>query len=129
MAGLRSYSAGTLTVEELEACVKAERQIEAEESIIDVSELDKLERRLDDLSREVSISNSTVDNFSQSSVDNHNALVYEYNSTLEKARALQAQYNSSVDSLNVLVDDFNLKCGNKSYYDADMQTVIDRIGP
>jgi hypothetical protein len=129
MVGSRNYSVGTLTVEELEVCVKAERQIEAYESRIDGSELEKLQRQLDDLSREVNLSASTVDNFSQASVDSHNALVDEYNSTLEKARALQADYNSSVDSLNFLVDDFNLKCANKRYYDADMQTVIDRIGP
>lgn len=100
-AGAKS-SGPTLSRTQLQECVAQERRIN--------SAMEKLDR--DEASIEQQ--ESTVNRYSQKSVDSFNASVN--------------RFNANGAAANAQVDTFNTSCANRAYYESDMRAVETALG-
>jgi len=96
------YSGPTLNQDQLRQCVAQERSINAA--------IDRLERDEASINQQEPL----VDQYSQQSVNNFNALVSKFNA--EAVRSSEA------------VNSFNSACAGRAYYDSDMRAVQASLG-
>lgn len=138
-ATTKTYTADTLTVSQLAACLKREDTIDSSALQLEQSEqvvnqrtetLNKLDSELDKLTQ--SIENTDTSSLStQYAVDAYNQKVDDYNAQLNKRNGLfedyeqvRIAYNSEVNQHNTLVSDFDLWCAGKRYYEDDMAEAL-----
>ena len=131
LPGQGNYSSpDVLKPDQLERCVKTEKEINASSDTLDSVEA-ALSKQASDIERigpEIDRSAAQLDRTSQTAVDTHNAKVQRYQATIKDYNAQIAAFNSRADRHNAQLTEFNSTCANKKYYESDMQAVRARIG-
>lgn len=138
--GIKDYSSGTLSLNELRECVLKERSIESSERALipKSSQLNASERKLLNLKSEIDriqayldvnknvafYSQSQVDGFN-SKVDRYNDLIGIYNRDVDVYKAEKSKYNMMVAGHNKKVDAFSIVCAGKKYYEDDLRVVLE----
>lgn len=133
--GTKHYNSGTLSVEQLRACLRLEQKVDGSEidlsskqSPIEIQEqkLKKLEREMSTLKAYLD-ANQNANFYTQQQVDGFNLKVERYNQfipayniELEHYKTLESNYNSAVGQHNKLVNDFQVSCVGKRYYEDDL---------
>lgn len=117
-----SYAGETLTRSELETCLRDEISIDASEQSLGQleNELLPFENQLADLGRQIDLKAQTLDRYSETAVDEYNAMVDFYENLRDDFNRRVDYYNLNSDEFNVNVERFNLSCGDKQYYEDDM---------
>ena len=133
--GVKHYNSGTLTVEQLRACLRLEQKVDGSEfdlsskqSPIEIQEqkLKSLEREMSNLKAYLDVDQNAkfytqqqVDEFN-SKVERYNQFISAYNIELEHYKTLGANYNRAIGQHNKLVNDFQVSCAGKRYYEDDL---------
>jgi hypothetical protein len=131
LPGRGSYGPGVLKLDELEQCVKSEKDINVGSDSLDKTEI-ALKARTDEIERldqEIDRSAAQMDRTSQVAINNHNAKVQRHQALVRDYNMQIASFNSRADNHNAQIGQFNSNCANKKYYESDMQTVRSRVGP
>lgn len=133
--GAKHYNSGTLTVAQLKACLMLEQKIESSE--IDLSskqspvvrqeqKIEKIEREISTLKRYLDLNQKTtfytqqqVDDFNRK-VERYNEFLPAYNRELEAYKNLETIYNGAVGRHNKMVNEFQVSCAGKRYYEDDL---------
>lgn len=133
--GVKTYDFNTLTVEQLRKCLELESNIELSEQRLSNDSLplkaqekllSSLESDVNSLDRYLKLNqNSTF--YTQSEVDAFNRKVEQYNQTisvynaeLNKYHSLEAPYNRKINIHNAKIEQFQLECAGKRYYEDDL---------
>lgn len=126
---LKSYGVDTLTVEQLETCIKFAQQLdEASENVDSLSNAIGSESAAITRAQEsLALDKDLVDRYSKTSVAAYNrklsalqTRISAYNASVERAQAEQASHNTRVSS-------YNAECAKK-YYADDMKAVRVKLG-
>lgn len=130
LPGRGSYGPDVLKLDELERCVRTEKDINAGSDTIDKAEIALKGRSdaIEQLNREIDRSAAQIDRTSQATINNHNAKVQRYQALVKDYNVQIASFNSRADAHNAQIKQFNANCANKKYYESDMQTVRSRTG-
>lgn len=133
--GAKHYNSETLTLAQLKACLLLEQKIESSE--IDLSskqspvvhqkqKIEKIEREISTLKRYLDINQNTsfytqqqVDDFNIK-VERYNEFIPAYNRELEAYKNLEAVYNGAIGRHNKMVNEFQVSCAGKRYYEDDL---------
>lgn len=133
--GAKHYNSGTLTVAQLKACLILEQKIESSE--VDLSskqrpvvrqeqKIEKIEREISTLNRYLDINKNTkfytqlqVADFNKK-VERYNEFIPVYNRELEEYKNLETIYNGAVSRHNKMVNEFQVSCTGKRYYEDDL---------
>jgi hypothetical protein len=121
--GRKTYSASTLTQSQLEECLEVEAKLEHLDQLLDKSET-SVEAEQAKLTLQKSALESrqrAVNRHSQSEVDAFNRYVDQYEQARVQFNGRVNAHNSLVESGRGLVESYNGRCANKSYYEDDMQ--------
>lgn len=128
--GQKVYSANTLNQFQIEKCLRWERDSDVISDQVEESErsLSALESELKDLKARIGAERATINRYSQTSIDQFNRIIDNY-------EAKRAVFNSLVDGHNVIVrkandlgGDFNRECSGKLYYEDDMAAARQAVG-
>lgn len=130
LPGRGSYGPDVLKLDELEQCVKSEKDINASSDTLDAAEvaLRKRTSEIERLDQEIDRSAAQLDRTDQAAINNHNAKVQKYQTLVKDYNAQIASFNSRADTYNAQLRQFNSNCANKKYYESDMQAVRSRTG-
>ncbi|MCD9471328.1 hypothetical protein [Photobacterium phosphoreum] len=136
--GFKEYTSNTLTPIKLEQCLNLESQIGKSEKNLNRSNtqrknqgksLDKLESEVSSLGyyldfnkNKTFYSQSEVDSFNKK-VSQYNNLTAKYNLQLELYRKLEVPHNKKIDSHNSQVNNFQISCARKRYYEDDLEKI------
>ncbi len=132
--GAKIYGSGTLTVEQLAACLLSEQEIHVSDETLNFDRglIDEKEVNLKSMEGDILYlkryleSNKDLELTIQQQVDifnakadSYNGLISAYNSEVGSLRRLESGYNSSVQEHNSLVNHFQSDCAGKLYYEDD----------
>ena len=129
------YNANTLSVIQIEKCLKLEKEIDEANTELTV-ESDILEKMLNKMQESQNnlekvekylITNKNSEFHSQEELDKYNKAVKYYNDSADKYsleanknKKIEDEYNGRVSIFNQAVAKFSNECGGKSYYVTDM---------
>jgi hypothetical protein len=130
MSGRGSYGPGVLTQDQLEQCIRLERDINTRADSVDAEEaaLNARQAEIERLGMEIDLRAGRVDRYSQVSVDNYNRLVMQHRSKVGDFNARLPAFNARVEAHNAQVGEFNAICAQRRYYQSDMQAVRSKLG-
>ena len=147
------YNGPIMSKAELRQCLQSQSDIEDSDRRVEIiksaidsydTDIEKAERKLrpiksevDSLSSRIDATEPFVNQYSQQSVDNYNALIDKYKSAERKYNAAAddinaairrrnekfAQYEKSLNAHNLSIETFNQKCANP-YHESDMQEIL-----
>ena len=126
----RTYAGPTLTREQLERCVMLEAEVGRSADAIDAEEtsINAQQAQLERFTREVEVQSQRVDQYSQTSVSRFNGLVDRQRSMVTAFNSRVPAFNARVEGHNTRISQFNTLCGEKPYYESDMQAVRSKLG-
>ena len=126
-----AYSSTTLSVLELEGCVRESKWLDDQSEEFDAKSTrakahkDELEK----LSSEIDAARSRVDRSSQRSINAFNARIEDYRQRVSHYnKVVLADLNRNQPAYNSRVNQFNTYCNGKSYYASDLAEVEGKIG-
>ncbi|EKO3534173.1 hypothetical protein K1L80_000732 [Vibrio fluvialis] len=136
--GVKSYDFNTLTFEQLRQCLELESNIELSEQSLSNGAmslsyqeklLSSLEADMNSLERYLKLNQNSafytqaeVDTFNRK-VEKYNRLILVYNAELKKYRSLESPYNREINVHNAKVEQFQLECAGKRYYEDDLLAI------
>lgn len=130
LPGSGAYGPGILKPDELEQCLKAEREIQAATDTLKTTET-SLKRQSDEaekLAREIGGDASQLTRTNQAAVDGHNAKVQRFQTLVTSLKDEITAFNARTNSHNVRVQQFTSTCADKNYYDSDRRALRARFG-
>jgi Skp family chaperone for outer membrane proteins len=130
LPGAGTYGYGILKPDELEQCLKAEKEIQAASAMLKTTE-SALKRQSDEvekLARELSGGASQLVRTSQAAVDSYNAKVQRFQTLVAPIKDEITAFNARTNSHNVRVQQFIGSCAEKDFYDSDRRALRARYG-
>jgi hypothetical protein len=120
------YSGQVLTKEQLKACVIQESEINNFGSRLDKEEgkLSKQKHDINLLESRLKRERPLVDQYDNSSVDNFNSLINKHKAMVTDYNSKLPSFNSSAVDLNKRVAMFNTQCANQAYYESDLNAIL-----
>jgi hypothetical protein len=114
-----------MTREELRSCLDLQRRLEALGVELDAqaARISASEAEVSAFGARLSVLQTTVNVYSQQSVDGFNALVQAHRTRVDAHNRLLGGYNAQVEAHGRLISEFNARCANRSYYVEDMTEV------
>lgn len=124
------YGPDVLKPEQLEQCLRIEKDVGQSADFLDATELTLKAKAesIDQLGKELDRSTVSLERTNQSAINIHNAKVGQYNKMVEEYRSQEQAYNDRVRLHNASIDQFNASCANKKYYESDMKTAREKVG-
>jgi len=115
-----------MTRAQLSQCVQQQRAIDDDSTEIEVLQADlrRSEAELNAVESQIRRQELTLDRYSQESVDSYNRLVARHRRMVQAHNAKLPQVNGKIEQSNQAVERFNAQCAEKSYYESDMQAVL-----
>ena len=128
--GKPSYGPDVLKPDQLEQCLRLERDINSGADTLDATEqaLNAKTQTVDQLGKDLNRSQLNMDRTSQLAIDLHNSKVSRYNKLVREYRYEEKDFNERVRIHNANIDQFNTGCANKKYYEIDMKAAREKVG-
>lgn len=128
--GTKSYTADTLSREQLERCLVDGQSLDDAEAAIAKQEASivALNDELEDLNARLQRDGITLDRYSKVAVDTYNDGVAAYET---KRLAFNRQvdiFNAEIDQFNDVAGRYNMSCNGKTYYEDDMEAARLAVG-
>ena len=92
------------------------------------AKLSKMSNVLNENSRKIETKRLHEDQHSQESVDSFNEGLAGYQQMVENYNDLLPSYNKIVHQININIEEFNAKCGDRVYYIDEMISVLNELG-
>lgn len=126
LASGSSYKGPVMTRAQLAQCVQMQRDIDSDSVEVEILQADlrKSESELNALEAQIRRQEAMLDRYSQESVDSYNRLVARHRRLVQAHNAKLPEVNAVIDRSNGAVERFNAQCAEKSYYESDMQAVL-----
>lgn len=121
-----NYSGPVLSREQLKMCLDQQNTINSQSAVVDKEQefLGVEQEQLQRLERKIESDRAFVNSYSQASVDSFNRSLDEHRRKVTAFNKRLSVANEKVDRLNASVSSFNSQCGQRAYYESDMNAVL-----
>ena len=121
-----NYSGPVLSREQLKMCIDQQNRINSLSAAVDKEQesLEVEQGLLRRLEHKIESDRAFVNTYSQESVDSFNRSLDEHRRKVAAFNKRLSVANEKVERLNSSVSSFNSQCGQRAYYESDMNAVL-----
>lgn len=121
----RSNDPNVLNFGALQKCIQQETRLKQAAQTIQSQEsaLQSIKTAAEQLQEKIRASELSVDQYSDSSVNAHNALIETFRKKADGYKNIVNSLNAKISESNSDSDSFNTNCAGKSYYQSDMTAI------
>lgn len=119
----------TLSRSELRQCLNDEKNINHKYSEVEAQQvtLEDDELQINLLEQQINREKPYIDTTSQHSVDKFNRLISEHRRLVNIYNRKLAPIQQKTQEVNFLIESFNSMCGNRMYYESDMNAILKEL--